>query len=231
MITAWSQLYRLTIALIIVVGMFTGCTSVVRDFENRMNRMRFPSDYASYENALSVYKAGDYEQAMNLFRTLSTARPHDKMARKAWLGEICSRLMLADTPSAYATAINHWHEFGKSAPKNGDEWDMTLLDPLIFRLMPQRTARRIEIQSPEVRISGETTVTADQRQDDRQQDDQQLQPEFSALERKAAQTVQLQRQLDAVLAENRSLKKKIKALEAIDQNIQKKKTEMVAPSE
>jgi hypothetical protein len=68
---------------------------------------------------------------MNLFRTLSTTRTHEKLARKAWLGEICCRLMLADTPSDYAAAIAHWHEFGKSAPENDDVWDMALLDPLI----------------------------------------------------------------------------------------------------
>ena len=108
---------------------------------------------------------------------------------------------------------------------------MALLDPLIARLTPKRTTRVIEIDSPAAQISGETTVPADRRQGDRQQDDQQHPPEFSALEKKSAQAAQLQRQLDAVVAENRSLKKKIKALEAIDQNIQKKKTEMAAPSE
>jgi hypothetical protein len=37
--------------------------------------------------------------------------------------------------------------------------------------------------------------------------------------------------LDKVEAENRTLKDKIKALEAIDQNIRKKKTEIAAPGE
>jgi hypothetical protein len=90
----------------------------------------------------------------------------------------------------------------------------------------QRTTRDIEIDSPAAQISGDTIVPAD-----RQQDDHQYPPEFSALEKKSAQAAQLQRRLDAVAAENRSLKEKIKALEAIDQNIQKKKTEMAAPSE
>ncbi len=231
MTTARSPLNRLTIALTIAAGLFAGCTSVVQNIEDRMNRMRFPSDYASFEKALSVYEDGDYEQAMNLFRSLSTARPHAKIARKAWLGEICCRLMLADTTSEFAAAMDHWHEFGKSAPENGNDWDMALLDPLLARLIPQHTTREIKIHSPEMQISDETTVPADRRQGDRLQGDQQLRPEFSALERKAAQAAQLQRQLDAVVAENRSLKKKIKALEAIDQNIQKKKTDLVAPSE
>jgi hypothetical protein len=226
MTPAWSQIYRLTIILIIFIGLLTGCASIVRDFEDRMNRMRFPSDHASFENALSVYKAGDYEQAMNLFRTLSTTRTHEKLARRAWLGEICCSLMLADTPADYAAAIAHWHEFGKSAPENGDVWDMALLDPLIARLTPQNTARVSKIDLPAAQVSGETTESADRRQSNLQHP-----PEFSALEKKSAQAARLQRRLDAVVAENLSLKKKIKALEAIDQDIQKKKTEMVAPSE
>ena len=231
MTTTWSQSYRLTILLIILIGLLTGCASVFRDFDDRMNRKRFKSDYASFEVALSVYADGDYGQAMDLFRTLSTARTHEKLARKAWLGEICCRLMMADTPSDYAAAVSHWHDFGKSAPENDDAWDMDLLDPLIVRLTPKSTTRVIEIHSPAAQISVETAAPADRLQDDQPRNDKQVQPEFAALEKKAAQAARLQRQLDAVVAENRSLKEKIKALEAIDQNIQKKKTEMAAPSE
>ncbi|WP_414736128.1 hypothetical protein [Desulfosarcina ovata] len=58
-----------------------------------------------------------------------------------------------------------------------------------------------------------------------------LKAELAVLKKKAEQTAELQRQLDDVMVENQSLKEKIKALEAIDQNIQKKKTEISAPSE
>ena len=51
------------------------------------------------------------------------------------------------------------------------------------------------------------------------------------MKKKAEQAAQLQRKLDEVVAENNALKAKIKALETIDQNIQKKKTEISAPSE
>ncbi|WP_407924794.1 hypothetical protein [Desulfosarcina ovata] len=58
-----------------------------------------------------------------------------------------------------------------------------------------------------------------------------LKAELAVLKKKSEQTAELQRQLDDVMVENQSLKEKIKALEAIDQNIQKKKTEISAPSE
>ena len=55
---------NLLMFLIIAFGLLAGCASVFRDFDDRMNRKRFPSDYASFENALSVYKDGDYRQAI-----------------------------------------------------------------------------------------------------------------------------------------------------------------------
>lgn len=231
MTSVWNQSYRLKITLIIVTGLLAGCASALRDFDDRMNRKRYTSAYASFENALSVYKDGDYEQAVELFRTLSTAKTHEKLARKAWLGEICCRLMIADTPAEYTAAIGLWHDFGKSAPKNDDAWDMDLLDPLIVRMTPKSTIRVIKIHPPAAQTSDRTAVPADRPQDNQPQSDQPSQIDQAALKKKAAQAAELQRQLDTVAAENRSLKEKIKALEAIDQNIQKKKTEMAAPGE
>jgi len=205
-----------------------GCASVFQDLEEIVNRERFKSDYASFENALSVYKNGDYNQAMDLFRTLSTAGTNQKLARKAWLGEICSRLILAKTQSDYTAAIGLWREFGNSAPKNDDAWDLALLDPVIVRMTPKTTTRVIEIHPPAAQIADEIAEPADRIQGGQQPNGRPSQSDYSALKKKAAQ---LQHQLDAVVAENRSLKEKIKALETIDQNIQKKKTEIAAPSE
>ena len=229
--TLWSQSYRLTIILIIVIGLFTGCASVFRDLDEIISRQRFKSDHASFENALSVYRGGDYKQAMALFRTLSTAETDKKLARKAWLGEICCHLMLAVKQSDYTAAIGLWHDFGKSAPNNDHDWELALLDPVIVRMTPKSTTRVIEIYPPAARTSDKTAAPADRLQEDQQQSDQPSQIDQAALKEKAAQADRLQRQLDAVTDENRSLKEKIKALEAIDQSIQKKKTEMVAPSE
>ncbi len=62
-----------------------------------------------------------------LFRTLSTAGNDKNLARKAWLGEICCRLMLAVKQSDYTAAIGLWHDFGKSAPNNDHDWELALL--------------------------------------------------------------------------------------------------------
>jgi hypothetical protein len=77
----------------------------------------------------------------------------------------------------------------------------------------------------------ETVISIGRQTDGNQQENQPLQDELADLKKKAQKTTELQRKLDEVAAENRALKEKIKALEAIDQNIQKKKTEISAPSE
>ncbi|MGA6927563.1 MAG: hypothetical protein WBY88_17880, partial [Desulfosarcina sp.] len=63
------------------------------------------------------------------------------------------------------------------------------------------------------------------------QKNERLQTEIVDLKKKVGQAAELQQQLDKLEDENRALKEKIKALETIDQNIQKKKTEIATPSE
>ena len=231
MVTTWNQTYRLLIILISVVGLFTGCGSVLQDLDDKMHRKRFKSDYEALENALAIYDEGDYESALTRFNALSTASDNEKITRKAWLGEICCRLMLANTQADYTTAIGMWHDFGKSAFQNDDAWDLVLLDPLIVRMTPKSTTRVIYIHPPAEKIPAENATPKEPKDDDRKQHDRQLQAEIAALKKKVENAAQLQDQMDEVVAENRSLKQKIKALEAIDQNIQKKKTEISAPSE
>jgi len=236
MTSAWSQSHRLVIILIIVIGLLTGCASVFQDLDDRMHRKRFKLDYESFDNALSVYKNGDYAQALGLFKTISTAKTDEGLARKARLGEICCRLMIADTQADYTAAVGLWHDFGESSPENDAAWDMTLLDPLILRMTPKSTTQVIYINPPAAKESEKSSVSADRQQEnrhrvDRQRDDRKLRAEIADLKEKVEKAAQLQHQVDEVIAENRMLKEKIKALEAIDQNIQKKKTEISAPSE
>ena len=224
---AWTHPHRLAIILIIVIGMLTGCASVFQDLDDRMHRKRFKSDYEALEKALAVYEESGFEEAMTQFKALSAASASEIIARKAWLGEICCRLMLANTQADYTTAIGLWHDFGNSTRATDAAWNLALLDPLIVRLTPPpATTPIIEIRPPVAQPTAEIATPAVAKQDDRP-----LQAELASLRKKVEQTAQLQHRIDEVVAENNSLKEKIKALEAIDQNIQKKKTELVTPSE
>ncbi len=227
MTTTWSHPHRLMTILTIVIGLLTGCASVFQDLDDKMHRKQFKSDYEAFENALAVYDEGNFEKALVQFKALSATSASEKITRKAWLGEICCHLMLANTQAQYTVAIGMWHDFGQSVPEDDWIWDLALLDPLIVRMTPNCTTQVIEIHHPPAApIPTETEVIPVLPKDDRQ-----LHAELFSLKKKLDQATKLRRQMDEIVAENQSLKEKIKALEAIDQSIQKKKTEISAPSE
>ena len=226
MTTARRQPYHLMIVLIILAGLFTGCASGFKRFDDRMHRKQFKSDYESLEKAFAVYDRGDFTAALARFRALSTASASDKISRKAWLGAICCYLLLAETQAEYTQAISQWHAFSSSEPENEAGWERALFDPLIVRMMHEPPDRAIGTHPPATQ--GATDLPAPGIPE---QLDDQLAAERAILKKKVKRMDELQRQMDRVMAENRSLKEKIKALETIDQNIQKKKTEIATPSE
>jgi hypothetical protein len=214
------------VILIILAGLFTGCASGFKRFDDRMHRKQFKSDVESFENAFAVYDQGDFAEALARFNALSTASASEKISRKAWLGAICCQLMLAETQADYTEAIGRWHAFSNSEPDDGVDWELALFDPLIVRLTPAPPERTINIHPPAVQKATDLPAPGDPKKHD-----DQLAAELATLKKKVKRVDQLQRQMDQVMAENRSLKEKIKALETIDQNIQKKKTEIATPSE
>jgi hypothetical protein len=223
------------IVLMVLVGVLTGCASVFQRLDDRMHRKRFRSDDEAFEVALALYGQGNFADAGERFKALAAASTSDKISRMAWLGEICCHLMLAETQAEYDAAIDQWRAFGTSSPGGGAMWDLTLFDPLVSRMAPTQITRVIKIQPAATQISTETKVSAEpKRQPEdrkRQPADRQLQAEVVKLKKKLEQAAEWQRKAEQIEAENRSLKEKIKALEAIDQNIQKKKTEIAAPGE
>jgi hypothetical protein len=205
----------------IVISLLMGCTAFVEFLDGNPPPEPKTTDRDSLETALAVYQRGDYTQAARLFNTLSTADGESDQRRTAQVGEICCRLMLADSKADVNAALGRWKTFKYSAANDAWREELALFDPLLGRLSVSADGQKSDPQSPQVSAPPATAGSTQK----------QLETELTTMKKKAAQTTQLQRQLDAVMAENRTLKQKIKALEAIDQNIQKKKTEISAPSE
>lgn len=234
MTTVRNRPSRHVVIMAILVGVMTGCTSVIQNIDESLQRKSFKSDHAAFEMALTQYNSGDFVKACPGFEALSTASASLKTARRARLGEICCHLILANTPAEYTAAIAMWYDFRATTPEHEALWDLALLDPLIVRLNPEKNnLRGIDKRLPDTKKSqsDQTAVPMNQQNKNRQKEHLQLQTQIEALKKKLEGTEELQRQMDAVVDENRSLKKKINALEAIDQNIQKKKTEISAPGE
>lgn len=231
----WCPHYRLLPVLAIVfLMMTTGCASVFQQFDERMQRNRFQIDYEDLDRALAVYDEGDYRTALTRFTSLAASSASPKVRRKAWLGEICCHLMMAQTAAAHTKAIGMWHEFTESLSHQETAWDPVLIEPLIVRRVqahrsgeeatppaPQPPAPTEQPRPATTKSTAAAAPTTDTGKTDT----------LPELKKRAEQAAVLQHQLDAIMTENRSLKEKIKALEAIDQNIQKKKTEIAEPGE
>ena len=217
MINRWRQHFQLGI-LVLLVGLMAGCTAFTEVFTGKPSSSS-PYD-GPFEYALSVYQGGDYDRAEKLFNTLAKADTTDDQRMSAQLGEICSILMHAGSPEAMSRAVGLWETLKHSI--SDDTWraERVLLDPLIRRF-PAAAKKPAPVVPAAPSATSKKVKTADKK----------IETELTTLKKKAARATELQRQLDAVTAENQALKEKIKALEAIDQNIQKKKTEISAPSE
>jgi hypothetical protein len=216
-----NQAYRPIGILAIVIMVFTGCGSVLQVFEDGKLDRRSNAAKGPLEHAMAAYQIGDYAKAMSAFNALSSTGTGKYQRRTARLGEICCRLMLAETQSDYTAAVDMWDKFRETDSGCGTDQDLILLDPLIGRLSVLGAMRQTDPQPPSAKVATPTDTDENKR----------LRTEILTLKKKAAQADRLKRQLDAVVTENHSLKEKIKALETIDQNIQKKKTKISAPSE
>lgn len=233
MIASLNPICRRMIGLIALLALLAGCASIFQNFDDKMSRKRFKKDYEALDAALEIYDHGEFRKALAQFRAIKSDRKNKKIMRRAWLGEICCSLMLADTSADFSVAIGMWHAFSDSITNADAIWSQALFDPLIVRLAPRVPSEEMAVDSPAEPPEATVTKTpAIQKKADPPQDEKaRLEAEMAELRKKAERADQLQLQIAKILAENRSLKEKIKALEAIDQSIQKKKTEISTSGE
>ncbi len=216
MIGRWCRQQCLMAILIISISLMAGCTLWKQDPNVKPETVSpSPAVDGPFEYALSVYQRGDYAQAERLFNAISSAEPATDQCPRAQFGAICCRLMLAESPEDRSSAMVSWKALKDATPVNGWRVEQILFEPLILRLSV------VKNQPTQPAPQASESALAQKK----------MEKELTALKKKAGQLPQLKRQLDEALTENNNLKQKIKALEAIDQSIQKKKTEISAPSD
>ena len=223
-----------TIIALVIVGLLAGCASVFQDFDDRMNRKRFKKDFEALETAHDAYDQGDFATALIRFKEIKASSMNEKVGRRAWLGEICCYLMLAETPAEFTAAVGMWHDYTHATTDEDTIWSQALLDPLIVRQAPRPVPTVVEVPAPAVQPpikKSQEPATIQKPAVEHPETQASLQAEIEELRKKAQRADKLQLEIAKILAENRSLKEKIKALEAIDQNIQKKKTEISTSGE
>lgn len=224
--------HLLSVLAIAALMMTTGCASFFQTLDESMQRNRFPSDYESLDRALKVYAEGDFATALVRFKSLAATSGSLKIRRKARLGEVCCHLMLAENAETYAAAVDMWHEFAASRERQDGIWDPVLIGPLIVHGSPGRCAKEeAAITTKQTDFAPPAKTRSNQPASSEPPAKSAGSAELSDLKKRAQAAENLQRRLDEVICENQSLKEKIKALETIDQNIQKKKTEIAKPGE
>lgn len=189
-----------------------GCGPQVR------NLFRCPSyntEAAVFARGMAAYEQGAITLARADFHALAEDAVHPALSRDARLGTICCDLLLADTSVAYDRAIDLWYGFMKTVGENGESLNPRLIAPLVSRMVPEN----LLTTAASGEISGSVQAV---------QTIHHINTEMAALKKKV---IFLQRQMADRRADNQALQEKIKALESIDQNIQKKKMGLAVPDE
>ena len=170
-----------------------------------------------YSQAVAAYMDKQYGLAAERFESIRQQTPDKRFALMALYGAACSRLMAANTPQEYNDALVLWDKWVKHVPAPCEYEDSSLFDPLIKNKMifsnipmtPEKTGD-IDIDATVPRWllikSKEELDRLKVELDTAQQNLEKRQKKIQALEKEIGE-----------------LQGQIKALESIDQKIQKKK--------
>ncbi len=176
-----------------------------------------PAAIDQYRQAMTSYQTGDYELAAKRFAAIREQTPDSDFARMALYALACSRIMVAQTPEEYHMALLLWQRWTESAPDDFESENPVLLNPLmkkkmIFSNIPLTPDEAGEIE-PGPAVPRWLLIQT-------KQELERLQKQLEKTERTLKKR---QDKIKALQKEIGGLKHQIKALETIDQKIQKKK--------
>ncbi|MCP4746537.1 MAG: hypothetical protein GY874_10430 [Desulfobacteraceae bacterium] len=140
------------------------------------------------------------------------------IARKALFGLACSKFMIADSPESYADAIKLWEKWTKFAPRSWENENPILVAPLVrekmlFSNIPPLPITGNDSFKIKKMTSKQLLIRTTQELDIHKR-------KLKDSEAKSrGQTVKINNLKNEIV----KLKRQIKALETIDQKIQKKK--------
>ncbi|MDJ0781786.1 MAG: hypothetical protein QNJ22_07425 [Desulfosarcinaceae bacterium] len=205
--------------MLVAVALLTGgCASTNRIIDDLRHTIRFETDHETLDNGFAALQQRHYAQAEAIFADLKDTTGSKTVQRKARYGYAFTRLMRARTPGQQAAAIALWDAWRETYSPDPEWEDPRVLEPLFLCRAKggQRTICKGTVPEGDYKAS--------------LQKSRRLQLEVDALSRRLqALEISKTELLDAKNQEIRNLKEKIRALEAIDQKIQKKKKEISAP--
>jgi hypothetical protein len=211
-------LLYVSVGLICLAGaMFAGCSNFWMFRPTQVASHPSAEAKRQYNQAVAAYMDKQYEVAAEQFAAIRQQTTNKRFALMALYGLACSRLMAADSPQDYHEALILWDNWIQHVPDTCAYEDSALFDPLIrnkmlFSNIPMAESEGsvmdldatvprwlfIKSQQELIRLSDEAATAR------------------RALERSQKKILSLERRID-------DLKGQIRALETIDQKIQKKK--------
>jgi hypothetical protein len=170
-----------------------------------------------YRQGVALYEQKQYVDAAERFDAIRQQTTDKHFALMALYGQACSRLMAANTPQEYSDALALWDRWIMHVPDTCDCEDAALLDPLIknkmiFSNIPLTPENPAEVQSGA--SVPQWLLFKSKEEQDRLKGE--LEAAQQTLERRHKRIQSLEKDIE-------ELKGQIKALETIDQKIQKKK--------
>ncbi len=176
-----------------------------------------PEAKKQYNQAVDYYLGKQYVLAAERFETIRGQTADKRFALMALYGAACSRLMAANSPQAYHDALVLWDKWMKQVPDTCDYEDSSLFDPLVKNKMIFSNIPMTPEKSGDLDI--DATVPRWLLIKSKEELDR-LKAELDAVQQNLEKR---QKKVQALEREIGELKGQIKALETIDQKIQKKK--------
>jgi hypothetical protein len=217
-----------TLFMILMIVLISGCTSRQAGPRSVLQEQIGPM---TYEIAIQVYQAGEYDKAAALFDEVAESTNDPLLEGKARFGRISSLLVGAATEKEYETALASWEAWSSEVGGSTPETDPRLLPPIMAALEkragrsvqpPPRPAQPAVKQVPDntVLVEVEEMRRLQQSIQDRQEENANLRERLAALETSsvssssAVERLRLNESLREREHENSILREKISALES-----------------
>lgn len=194
-----------------------GCRDSWPFSPTRVDSAPSPAVMHQYRQAIAAFQKKDYFSAITSFEAIRTQTRDKRFALMALYGLANAKLMAARTPDEYNNALLLWQNWIENAPAKFDYEDPTMVNSLIqekmlFSNIPLTTEQSKETkQEPMVSrwLLIESKLELDRVRSE-------LLTARKSLEKRQKKIREREMEID-------ELKRQIKALETIDQKIQKKK--------
>jgi hypothetical protein len=222
------KVHRLSAILILIVVwlLFGGCVKSTQMFDDLKVRLRLEADFKTLEKGFEAINKAQYAAAEDLFQELGTSSGSQLIRRRALYGLAVTRLMTADSNAQFQEALLTWRQWRQSDFRETAWEDPALLEPFLMCKFPPDSYEGVSAANSGTCRHAVARSLYEEALKKAESDEKSLEVLKRKYEALKAEKESIAKTRDS---EIQTLKDKIKALEAIDQKIQQKKTEISSP--